>query len=232
MMDEMALVLVCKRPSLGIGKQRLVASLGREKAHRIAQALLNCALEDAKSWPGPLVIAPAAEADRSWAATLLPASTAKVQPQTLGNLGQRLNELDSNLRKEGLKQLVYIGSDAPLLTEADYVACRVALQLHDTVLIPASDGGIVLMASRHAWPVLTNLPWSTDQLGAALMDSCCSIGQSVAILEQRSDVDELKDCLELITLLHNDERSARQQLHALVCDIANTNTIKANHAKF
>lgn len=226
-MDGMALVLVCKRPSLGVGKQRLVASLGREKARQIAQALLNCALEDAKSWPGPLVIAPASKEDHEWAASLLPASTIRVQPQTIGNLGQRLNELDGKLRNEGLEQLVYIGSDAPLLTKGDYADCRAALQHHDTVLIPATDGGVALMASSHAWPVLTNLPWSTDQLGAALIDCCRSTGQSVAILEQRSDVDELKDCLELIALLQNDARPARRQLYALLCAIANT--IEINH---
>ncbi|MDV6345388.1 DUF2064 domain-containing protein [Nitrosomonas sp. Is37] len=231
MMDEMALVLVCKRPVLGVGKQRLANSLGMERAQQIAQALLACALEDAENWNGLVVIAPASEEDHDWATTLLPSSMAVwIQPQTIGNLGQRLNELDSKLRYEGLKQLVYIGSDAPILAHTDYATCRAALQHHDTVLIPATDGGVVLMASCTPWPVLADLPWSTDQLGAALMSCCRCNGQSVAVLEQRSDVDELEDCLELITLLQHDARPARRQLHALACAIAYT--LKIHHVQF
>ncbi|WP_304056339.1 DUF2064 domain-containing protein [Nitrosomonas communis] len=228
-MVDMALVLVCKRPALGVGKQRMATNLGMERTQQIAQALLNCALEDAKSWNGPVVIAPASAEDHDWAATLLPSSRfIQIQPQTVGNLGQRLNELDNKLRYEGLKQLIYIGSDAPLLMQLDYAACRVALQHHDTVLIPATDGGVALMASCCPWPELADLPWSSGQLGAALIDCCRSAGQSVAILESRSDVDELADCLELVRLLQNDGRPARRRLHALVCDIANT--MKINHA--
>lgn len=229
-MEEIALVLVCKRPARGIGKQRLVASLGMERTQQIAQALLNCALEDAINWDGPVVIAPAAKEDHEWAAALLPsARSIRIHPQTPGNLGQRLNGLDGKLRREGLTQLVYIGSDAPLLTEADYAACRDALQRHDTVLVPATDGGVALMASRYPWPMLTDLPWSTDRLGAALMSCCRGAGQSVALLEQRSDVDELTDCLDLVASLQNDGRSARRQLHALICEI--THKVELNHAE-
>ena len=51
------LVLVCKRPALGIGKQRLAAKVGQELALQIAEALLACALEDVLAWPGSVVIA-------------------------------------------------------------------------------------------------------------------------------------------------------------------------------
>ncbi|MCO6434685.1 MAG: DUF2064 domain-containing protein, partial [Nitrosomonas nitrosa] len=112
--DEVALVLVCKRPTLGVGKQRLAAAIGMERAYRVAQALFACALEDAKNWYGPIVIVPASEEDCQWAASMMPSSEKVwIQPQTTGNLGRRLNGLDAILRDKGLKQLVYIGSDAP-----------------------------------------------------------------------------------------------------------------------
>lgn len=230
-MDEIALVLLCQRPALGFGKQRLAASIGIERAHQIGQALLACALEDAKNWNNLVVIAPASEEDHDWATTLLPSSmTVWIQPQAIGNLGQRLSELDCKLRNKGLKQLVYIGSDAPLLTKNDYTDCRTALQHHDAVLVPATNGGIALMANCTPWPVLTDLPWSTDQLSKALIDCCRRAGQSIAIMEQRSDIDKLEDCLKLITQLQHDVRSARRQLRALVCAIAYT--LKNRHARF
>lgn len=58
-MDDVTLVLVCKRPAPGVGKQRLTMSLGNEMTQQIATALLACALEDACDWSDRVVIAPA-----------------------------------------------------------------------------------------------------------------------------------------------------------------------------
>lgn len=220
-MTGVALVLVCKRPALGIAKQRLAASLGREAAMRIAEALLACALEDAGDWAGPVVIAPAHPSDYAWAGTLLPQSRPNVyiQPQATGNLGQRLNSLDRELRGMGLEQLVYIGSDAPALAAADYAAVSNALPYYDSVLMPAEDGGVVLMANRLEWPMLSGLPWSTTRLGTALADCCRAVGQSVATLRRSFDVDEQDDLIRLETALSMDQRPARRALRALVCDL-------------
>ena len=231
-MTEVALVLVCKRPASGIGKQRLAASIGRETANCIAEALLACALEDARAWRGPVVIAPADPADYAWASTLLPQVRPKirVEPQTKGNLGQRLNALDHGLRGGGLEQLVYIGSDAPLLTLPDYAAVYEALANYDTVLKPAADGGVVLMASRERWPILNHLPWSTARLGVALADCCRSAGQSVVNLAQSFDVDEEDDVIRLIAALKTDQRPARRALHGLACDLADWR--ERSHVRF
>ncbi len=220
-MIEAALVLVCKRPGLGIGKQRLAASLGREAANRIAEALLACALEDAQVWPGQVVIAPAHSEDHAWAGALLPQAwpEVRIHPQATGNLGHRLNMLDRELRGAGLEQLVYIGSDAPVLAAADYAAVNDALANYDSVLKPAADGGVVLMASRRRWPPLSDLPWSTSRLGAALADCCRSAGQSVSMLTHGFDVDEEDDLIRLITALEGDSRPARCALRTLVGEI-------------
>ena len=220
-MTETTLVLVCKRPAYGSSKQRLSASLGQEGARRIAEALLACALEDALDWPGPVVIAPAHPSDYAWAASLLPQLQPKIHivPQTDGNLGQRLNAVDHNLRDRGLAHLIYIGSDAPVLAATDYSAARAALLQHDTVLKPAVDGGVVLMGSRLRWPMLDALPWSTSHLGSALAGHCRGAGQSLAMLTHSFDVDEEQDVFRLLTALKADHRPARRALYQLTCDI-------------
>jgi glycosyltransferase A (GT-A) superfamily protein (DUF2064 family) len=222
--DQAALVLVCKRPASGMGKQRLAASVGLKAASLIAEALLACTLEDARDWPGPIVIAPSHPEDYVWAEALLPEIQSKVyiEPQSTGNLGQRLNALDHKLRDAGLEQLVYIGSDAPALTAADYAAAREALPNYDTVLKPAADGGVVLMASRQQWPTLGGLPWSTVRLGAALAECCRAAGQSIAELAQSFDVDEADDVVQLITTLKIDPRPARKALHLLACELVHS----------
>lgn len=217
-MSKVILVLLCKRPAPGVGKQRLAASLGVEAARQVADALLACALEDACAWPGPVVIAPADQGDVQWVqALLLPTHfPVTVMPQVMGNLGQRLNALDRALRVQGGEQLIFIGSDAPGLTTVDYEAACAALQHHDIVLIPAVDGGVVLMANRCAWPNLSVLPWSSDRLGISLIDNCRNAGKSVTTIKQGQDVDELKDLIKLSSLLRQDKRPARRMLLELV----------------
>ncbi len=226
-MSNVVLVLLCKRPALGIGKQRLAASLGMELAQQVADALLACALEDTCNWPGPVIIAPANQEDMEWVQALSVPTNFPVTalPQVAGNLGQRLNALDQALRAQGMEQLVFIGSDAPGLTSVDYEATCAALRYHDVVLIPALDGGVVLMANRCAWPDLAALPWSSNRLGLSLMDICRNTGQSVMTIKQGRDVDELKDLLALTGLLRQDKRPARRALLELVHKITSSTKI-------
>lgn len=223
-MSKVILVLLCKRPVPGVGKQRLAASLGVEAARKIADALLACALEDARAWPGPVVISPADQCDVEWAQALsLPTHfPVTVIPQVTGNLGQRLNALDRALRAQGGEQLIFIGSDAPGLTTVDYETARAALQHHDIVLIPALDGGVVLMANRCAWPDLSVLQWSSDRLGISLRNICRNAGKSVTMIKQGHDVDELKDLIRLSSLLRQDKRPARRMLLELVDTIVSS----------
>ena len=171
-----------------------------------------------------MVIAPASAEDDAWArelSTPIPAPVLVV-PQVAGNLGQRLNALDQTLRAQGMEQLVFIGSDSPGLNKEDYLVTRAALQHNDVVLMPAADGGVVLMASRCAWPDLSALPWSSDRLSRALTDSCCMAGLSMKILGQGYDVDEMDDFLNLVTLLPQDQRPARRALLKLANVIIST----------
>lgn len=228
-MNEVTLILVCKRPAPGVGKQRLAAKLGQEKTYQVAAALLACALEDAAVWPGSVVIAPARPEDLDWAHSLsIPRSaTIMVVPQTAGNLGQRLNALDQTLRLQGMQHLFFIGSDAPGLLATDYAAARDALQHADVALIPAADGGVVLMANRKPWPDMSALPWSSDRLGRALQELCRESGQTVANLEQGYDIDEWDDLFKLIESLRQDSRPARRALLSLVNSVISGS--KMNH---
>jgi rSAM/selenodomain-associated transferase 1 len=213
------LVVFCRRPRLGQGKQRLARELGATDALAIAQALLECALEDALAWPGGLVIAPEQPADARWAQGLL-ARAATVQPQPPGNLGERLNAVDAAVRRLGHERVLFIGSDAPSLTLSDLLAAQAALDGSDVVLVPARDGGVTLMGSRRAWPDLAPLPWSEPTLGQTLEECCRSHGRSVTRLTGSYDVDEVSDLGTARHALADDDRPARRRLHELLVKIA------------
>ena len=205
------LVIFCRRPSPGRGKQRIAATVGPGLTFELTTHLLDTTLEDAASWPGPVVIAPAAKADRVWAEALMTGNH-RVCPQPDGNLGERLNAVDRTIRSTGTEQLIYIGSDAPLLDAAYFEQARATLQTHDVVLGAAEDGGVVLMGARCAWPDLAPLPWSGNVLGKQLELLCVQRGLTVKYLPTRYDIDFANDLPRLHADLHTDTRPARRSL--------------------
>jgi glycosyltransferase A (GT-A) superfamily protein (DUF2064 family) len=209
--ENATLVVFCRRPAPGVGKQRIAAALGQDLALTLADHLLACALEDAASWPGAVVLAPACAEDRDWAAGLLGCGP-RVLPQDDGNLGERLSRVDRELRAAGVARLIYIGSDAPLHDCAFYARARTALEHADAVLGPAEDGGVTLMGARVPWPGIADLPWSTPGLGAALDRRCRSHGMKVQALTSQYDIDEADALPRLYRDLGRDPRPARTAL--------------------
>jgi len=209
--DSSILVVFCRKPVSGVGKQRIAVQLGASKTQRLAELLLAAALEDAEAWPGNVVLAPASTADTKWATRLLQ-RPCRVIPQSDGNLGQRINSVDRSLRRDRADSLIFIGSDAPILNEAYFARARATLMRHDVVLGPAEDGGVTLMASQTAWPDLTGLPWSTPELCGALERLCIEHGLTVHRLPVTYDIDLMSELPRLRTDLHKEQRPARRRL--------------------
>ncbi len=209
--ERATLVVFCRRPAPGVGKQRVAAVAGPALAVALGERLLAAALEDAASWPGPVALSPATAADCDWAAGLL-ARPAQIVPQDGDSLGARLQHVDRALRAAGHRQLVFIGSDAPMLDYAYYARARIALRHCDVVLGPAEDGGVTLMAARVAWPDIAGLPWGGAQLAEALDRRCRARGLVVHELDRQYDVDEVDVLPRLYRDLARDPRPARRAL--------------------
>ena len=215
MSQQTTLVIFCKRPLHGQGKQRIAATLGKDAAYQVACALLNCALEDSRSWPGPVVLSPGSESDCEWVEDLL-LMQYQVVPQCEGNLGLKLNHVDQILRQQGASRLLFIGTDAPEHSAQCYAEFDQLLQQHDIVLAPAGDGGVTAMGGSHPWPALESLPWSTPALGEQLGQACEASGFQVAFSSAGYDVDTEADLHRLLNSLAHDLRPARQQLLQLL----------------
>ena len=216
--DYPTLVLICKRPRQGQGKQRLAQTIGKVSACKIAEGLLYCALEDLLDWSGPAVVAPSVEKDYQWAQQLAP--EALVVSQGAGNLGQRILHLDHQLRQLGHKQLIYIGSDAPVLAKPLYSAVVEKLKHDHVVLSAARDGGVTLMAASVPWPEsLIQLPWSEAELGAALAESCRANGYRVGYVDPSYDIDLEEDLQQLHIDLADDSRPSRHRLRQQLVEL-------------
>ncbi len=208
------LLIFCKQPKLNQGKQRIAATMGAEAALQIAHALLGCALEDARSWPGNVVLSPSTQLDVDWARSLI--SEVQVIAQPEGNLGERLRVVDQQLREAGHKNVVIIGTDAPILSSAYYETAISALAHSDIVFSAASDGGVTIMASKSGWPEMQELPWSTEKLNEALYQCCKNENLSVSYIQPSYDIDHEPDLKKLMVDLKDDPRPARQALLQLV----------------
>lgn len=212
------LVIVAKRPKLGQGKQRLATTLGQQSAFEIAQQLFACTLEDGLSWPGPKVLAISDQADLSWAKDQVP-NDWMVLHQTTGNLGERLNMLDTQLRANGHPHHIYIGTDCPLIHTAYLAEVSTHLQHNNFVIGDAEDGGVVVMANAKPWPDLASLAWSTSQLGSQLAGAVTQNNASLSTVPMLYDIDTQADLVKLSVDLAHDTRDSRIKLLQLLTQI-------------
>lgn len=202
-------VLMFKAPARS--KRRLAREIG-ELASVAAARLFECALEDLRSWPGPICFAPAEPADADWLAERLRADD-PIVPQGRGNLGERINAVNRALWQRGLRRQILIGIDCPSLTGEHLAQAARALDDYDAALAPAVDGGVVLMASRRLWPPLRDLPWSEPALLDALVEATGAAGWRVHLSGALTDVDTSADLESLGPALEGDGRPARRALN-------------------
>lgn len=206
MKTETCLVLMFKSPQRS--KQRLAAEIG-VRAQIAARHLFECAAADLAEWGGPVCFAPADAQDMEILASI---RCDNVVQQGSGNLGERINHVNDALLQTGHRRQLFIGIDCPTL-DRDYLqAADMALTTADAVFGPARDGGVVLMGVAGQWPALSALPWSTAQLGEALINSCEQANLNVQLLETQSDVDSEADIRSLPKQLQGDQRLTRRRL--------------------
>lgn len=179
------LVIVARRPVIGVGKRRLAADVGDVEAWRFQRRTLDGllrALVPNRRW-------------RSWAAVTPDRPTgwlrdrARALPQGRGDLGQKLDRL---ARRFPVGHLVIIGSDTPSVRPSDIAAAFRALQSNDAVLGPAADGGYWLIGLRRSprGPLpFQGIRWSSPD---TLQDTVGALaGLRVAYLSVREDVDDV-----------------------------------------
>lgn len=189
--DQTALILFAKRPHIGHGKQRLAEEIGVDKALEVANVLLEITLDTLTEWPDTLVISPSEQSDSVWACGLLDRVLISI-PQKHGTLGARLEQIDREVRMLAYRHLIFIGTDAPLLSCTELNKVKASLEQYDQVFIPASDGGVVLMASRVPWSGLEQVPWSTEKVFMTLKSLAIQQGLSVQILKGQTDLDDME----------------------------------------
>lgn len=203
--------VMAKAPVPGQAKTRLIPAVGAWAAaraqRRFALDTLHLALQ-AASRMGTQVqwwAAPAASQRFFRALQRLPSiagtSAAPVtwHDQPSGDLGVRMaHAFHAHFSAHPHIPLMLIGTDCPPLSPGHLLQAARALADHDAVLIPAEDGGYVLMGLRQAAPeVFTNVDWSTDRVLAQTRERLRSAGLRWQELPALWDVDTPDDWARL-----------------------------------
>lgn len=179
------IAILAKTPVPGFAKTRLIPAIGAHAAAVLQERLTERAVATARAaalgevtlWCAPDVTH---RGFRDLGVTL--------RPQPEGDLGARM------LAAFGARPTLVIGTDCPALTPAHLRDAADALVTHDVVLIPAEDGGYVLIGARTAHPGLfTDMTWSVPSVLAETRARIAARGVTSRELPPLWDVDTEDD---------------------------------------
>jgi rSAM/selenodomain-associated transferase 1 len=193
---QAAIAILAKAPVAGRAKTRLSPLLGPAGAARAQRRFAQrtwCAASAASVGPVTVWCDPDSRhrffeaVHRTWAVNL--------EDQCAGDLGTRMQQICAQHFSDQTRlPLLLIGTDCPVLAPAHLQAAAMALTTHDVVLIPAEDGGYVLIGLRRELPqVFEAIDWSTPQVLQQTRARLAAAGASWHEMPALWDVDEPAD---------------------------------------
>jgi uncharacterized protein len=189
--NPVAVAILAKAPVPGTTKTRLIPSIGAHAAAVLQERLTERTVETAMAADiGPLTLwcAPdLAHASFQDLAARLPV-VLKQQPD--GDLGARM----LGAIAAGDRPTLVIGTDCPAFTAEILRAAAKALDDADVVLIPAEDGGYVLIGARAVYPQLFDgIAWGSATVMQATRAHIAALGLNAVELDPLWDVDTEAD---------------------------------------
>lgn len=193
-MKPVRIVIFAKAPLPGLAKTRLIPALGRQGAADLARALLDHALHEAvRSQVGAveLCVTPPAT-DAFWQGLHLPQAV-HLTDQGEGDLGMRMARAAARVMAAG-ESVLLTGTDCPQLGAAQLQQAATALRQAEACLIPALDGGYVLLGlTRFDASVFSGVAWSTPSVWDETLDRLKRLHWRVTTQPALHDIDEPAD---------------------------------------
>jgi uncharacterized protein len=196
--DAVRIAVFAKAPVAGAVKTRLATLLGPEGAAGLHAGLVRHALSTAvQSRLGPVELWCAPDASHPFFERCAHEFGVALRSQEGADLGERMRRaFDAALGARS--SLIVIGSDCPVLREADLRAAFEALRSHDAVIAPAEDGGYVLVGlSRPAPALFDGIDWGTSAVIGQTRARLASAGIEWKELATLWDVDRPEDYARL-----------------------------------
>jgi uncharacterized protein len=207
------LIVLARWPEPGVGKTRLAAALGRDRAHDLQQAFLDDSLGWASLAPNLLIAFTPASAASSFRRR---APNARLRVQPAGDLGRRIHQAFVDAFGLGAGRAVVVGSDSPNLPGPIVDSCMGRLSRADAVIVPSSDGGFCALGLKRAHPELFDrVHWGSSVVLEEITRNARRLGLSLGTTEAWYDVDDLDALARLQADLSSDGRFATRTAAAL-----------------
>jgi rSAM/selenodomain-associated transferase 1 len=191
-----SIAILAKAPIPGLVKTRLVPTIGAHAAAVLQERLTERAIATALAADvGPVTLWCSPDATHSTFLKLVMQQRIILKRQPEGDLGARMLAATS----AGNGPVLVIGTDCPALTELHLRGATNALREgNEVVIIPAEDGGYVLIGTRTPQPaIFADIAWGTSNV---LTDTRTRvIEQRLMLIEQPPlwDVDTEADLARL-----------------------------------
>jgi uncharacterized protein len=184
-----SIAILAKAPVPGFAKTRLIPAIGAHAAAVLQERLTERAVANAiAATVGPVTLWCAPDPSHPSFMDLARRSSISLKRQPEGDLGARM------LAASGNGPTLVIGSDCPALAPLHLRAASEALTDADVVLIPAEDGGYVLIGTRAPYPDLfTGMTWGVDTVLAQTRKRIAALDLKAVELAPLWDVDSESD---------------------------------------
>ena len=194
--SAVSIAILAKAPVPGFAKTRLIPAIGAHAAAVLQERLTERAVATAISADvGPVTLWCAPDATHSTFVKLVTSKRITLKPQPHGDLGARM--FAATAARSG--PVLVIGTDCPALTDTHLRGAASALRDGmDVILIPAEDGGFILIGTRSAQRALfTDIAWGTDTVMAQTRARIVGLRLGLAERAPLWDVDNEADLARL-----------------------------------
>ena len=184
------ILVFAREPVAGKAKTRLIPALGPDGAARLARVMLGHALvEAAAANVGPIELV----GDPHPAAWSQPVQGMAISEQSGADLGERMGAAVERTLAQNERATV-TGTDCPGLNAARIAEAARALETHDVAIIPATDGGYVLIGFRRFdRSIFAHVDWGKEAVLAATLRNIEALGWSIWQGEPLPDIDDSDD---------------------------------------
>jgi uncharacterized protein len=191
-LEPVAIAILAKAPVPGFAKTRLIPALGAEGAAALQARLIARAVATAcAAGCGPVTLWATPNAVHSLFQKMAARYSIALAVQPEGDLGARMHAACAAARGP----VLIIGTDCPALT-TDHLrdAAQVLRAGRDAVVIPAEDGGYVLIGLTRPVPALfSDMIWSTSEVMGETRRRMAAQGLRWRELPPLWDVDRPED---------------------------------------
>jgi rSAM/selenodomain-associated transferase 1 len=187
--SPVTIAIMAKAPIPGLTKTRLIPSIGAHAAAVLQERLTERTVTTALAADiGPVTLWCAPDPSHVSFRDMVARYRIKLKRQPGGDLGQRM------LAAMTAGPTLVIGSDCPALGTEHLRAAAQALLDAEVVLIPAEDGGYVLIGARAAHPKLfSGIAWGTTTVLAETRARIATLSLKSVELEPLWDLDTEAD---------------------------------------